>query len=186
MRCAHTVAQVRAAEEAAFARLAAEGRSEETLMRHAAAGLASAVADYLRGAGGSVYGARVVVLAGAGNNGGDAMYAAAALAGRGAVVDALLLKPDKAHRNALAALRAAGGQVREELGHYDVAIDGIVGIGGSGPLRPDAAAIVDDLKRRNVPFVAADTPSGIDVDTGKVDGPHVEAELTVTFGTHKI
>src|SRR5436190_2922503 len=131
MRCAHTVAQVRDAEEAAFARLEAEGRSEDTLMRRAAAGLAYAVADYLRGAGGSVYGARVVVLAGAGNNGGDAMYAAAALARRGAVVDTLLLNPDKAHRRALDALRAAGGRVRDELGDYDVAIDGIVGIGGS-------------------------------------------------------
>jgi hydroxyethylthiazole kinase-like uncharacterized protein yjeF len=186
MRCAHTVAQVRDSEAAAFARLEAEGRPEETLMRRAAAGLAYAVADYLRGAGGSVYGARVVVLAGAGNNGGDAMYAAAALADRGARVDALLLSPEKAHPNALAALRVAGGRVREELGDYDVAIDGIVGIGGSGPLRADAAAVVDALKQRGVPFVAVDTPSGVDVDTGRIDGPHVEAELTVTFGTHKI
>src|SRR3954465_4237834 len=105
MRCAHTVAQVRAAEEAAFARLEAEGRSEETLMRRAAAGLAFAGAGYLQGAGGRGYGARVVVLAGAGNNGGDAMYAAAALAQRGAVVDAILLKPEKAHANALAVLK---------------------------------------------------------------------------------
>jgi len=155
-------------------------------MRRAAAGLANAVADYLRGAGGRVYGARVVVLAGAGNNGGDAMYAAAELARRGAVVDAVLLNPDKAHPSALAALRAAGGRVRDKLGDYDVAIDGIVGIGGSGSLRPDAEAFVGELTKRGVPFVAVDTPSGIDVDTGRVDGPHVEAELTVTFGTHKI
>src|SRR3954465_15432241 len=96
MRCAHTVAQVRDSEAAAFARLEAEGRPEEALMRRAAAGLAYAVADYLRGAGGSVYGARVVVLAGAGNNGGDAMYAAAALADRGARVGAPLLRPPEA------------------------------------------------------------------------------------------
>ncbi len=39
---------------------------------------------------------------------------------------------------------------------------------------------------RGVPFVAVDVPSGVDVDTGRVDGPHVEAAVTVTFGTHKV
>jgi hydroxyethylthiazole kinase-like uncharacterized protein yjeF len=34
--------------------------------------------------------------------------------------------------------------------------------------------------------VAVDVPSGIDVDTGRIDGPHVRADLTVTFGTHKV
>jgi hydroxyethylthiazole kinase-like uncharacterized protein yjeF len=67
---------------------------------------------------------------------------------------------------------------------YDVAVDGIVGIGGSGALRPDAARLVDSLE--DVPFVAVDVPSGVDVDTGRVEGPHVRAALTVTFGTHKV
>jgi hydroxyethylthiazole kinase-like uncharacterized protein yjeF len=69
-------------------------------------------------------------------------------------------------------------------GSYDVAVDGIVGIGGSGPLRPDAAALVAALGGTQV--VAVDTPSGVDVDSGRIDGAHVTAAVTVTFGTHKV
>jgi hydroxyethylthiazole kinase-like uncharacterized protein yjeF len=43
--------------------------------------------------------------------------------------------------------------------------------------------VVQDLG--DVPVIAVDTPSGVDVDTGRVDGPHVRATVTVTFGTHK-
>jgi hydroxyethylthiazole kinase-like uncharacterized protein yjeF len=62
-------------------------------------------------------------------------------------------------------------------------VDGIVGIGGSGGLREDATRVVETLA--GVPVIAVDTPSGVDVDTGRVDGPHVRAAVTVTFGTHK-
>ncbi|HEY0774801.1 MAG TPA: NAD(P)H-hydrate dehydratase, partial [Nocardioidaceae bacterium] len=47
-----------------------------------------------------------------------------------------------------------------------------------------AAEVVEQL--RGVPLVAVDVPSGVNVDTGEVDGPHVEAAVTVTFGTHKV
>lgn len=175
MRSAHTVEQVRAAEEAAF-QVVPEG----ALMQRAAAGLATAVADFL----GSVYASRVLLAVGAGNNGGDALYAGARLARRGAQVHAVLLTPDKAHAGGVAALRAAGGLVVDApRGDYDVAVDGIVGIGGSGPLRPEAAALVESL--RDVPWVAVDTPSGVGVDDGRIEGPHVKAALTVAFGTHK-
>jgi hydroxyethylthiazole kinase-like uncharacterized protein yjeF len=63
-------------------------------------------------------------------------------------------------------------------------VDGIVGIGGRPGLRPEgqqALALVE-----GVPVVAVDVPSGIDVDSGELDGPHVTADVTVTFGTHKI
>jgi ADP-dependent NAD(P)H-hydrate dehydratase / NAD(P)H-hydrate epimerase len=178
MRSAHTVQQVREAEQPLL-----DALPEGALMRQAAAGLASAITDFL----GPVYGSRVVLLVGGGNNGGDALYAGAALARRGALVDAVLLAPDKVHGAALAGFRAAGGQVVERpRASYDIAVDGIVGIGGSGPLRPGAAAVVASLARDGVPFVAVDTPSGVDVDTGRVDGAHVCAALTVTFGSHKI
>src|SRR3712207_9121378 len=102
-------------------------------MRRAAAGLAQAVADFV----GRVYGVRVALLVGAGNNGGDALYAGAALARRGAVVEAVLLAPAKAHPGGLTAFRAAGGRVVSVVGRgYDVAVDGIVGIGGRGPPPP--------------------------------------------------
>lgn len=152
-------------------------------MQRAAAGLAYAVLDLL----GEAYGRRVLVLAGSGDNGGDALFAGAMLARRGAAVEAILLSPEKAHEAGLAALRHAGGRVVADVdtAHTpDVALDGIVGIGGTGPLREAAARIVERLS--GVAFVAVDVPSGVNVDTGEVDGPHVEAAVTVTFGTHKI
>jgi ADP-dependent NAD(P)H-hydrate dehydratase / NAD(P)H-hydrate epimerase len=177
MRSAHTVEQVREAEKALMARL-----PEGTLMQRAATGLAQAVLDYL----GRAYGARVLLLVGSGDNGGDAVYAGAALARRGVQVRALLLSPDRVDPAALHALRTAGGGVVTAAGRgddVDLVLDGIVGIGGHGGLRERAAEVVDALA--GTPVFAVDTPSGVEVDTGEVVGPHVRAEVTVTFGTHK-
>jgi hydroxyethylthiazole kinase-like uncharacterized protein yjeF len=169
------VAQVRAAEEALMARL-----PDGTLMQRAAAGLARRTAHLL----GGVYGARVLLLVGAGNNGGDALYAGARLARRGAKVDALLLDPDRAHRGGLAALRAAGGSTVDQIpSTVDIVLDGIVGIGGRGGLRPEAARAVDAVGDATV--VAVDVPSGVDADTGAVEGAAVTADVTVTFGCLK-
>ncbi|HJR37447.1 MAG TPA: NAD(P)H-hydrate dehydratase, partial [Nocardioidaceae bacterium] len=178
MRSAHTVEQVREAEATLMASL-----PEGTLMARAASGLAHAVLELLGGG----YGRRVLLLVGSGDNGGDALYAGALLSRRGAAVQALLLRPDKAHAAGLRALRAAGGRVVPDLDATrtpDVVVDGIVGIGASGGLRAEAASVVERLPV--VPVVAVDVPSGVDVDTGRVDGPHVQATVTVTFGTHKI
>jgi hydroxyethylthiazole kinase-like uncharacterized protein yjeF len=65
----------------------------------------------------------------------------------------------------------------------DLVVDGIVGIGGRPGLRPEAQRALAQVE--GVPVVAVDVPSGVDVDTGELDGPHVRAALTVTFGTHK-
>jgi NAD(P)H-hydrate repair Nnr-like enzyme with NAD(P)H-hydrate dehydratase domain len=65
-----------------------------------------------------------------------------------------------------------------------VVVDGIVGIGGRPGLRSDAVEALAAVE--GVPVVAVDVPSGVDVDAGELDGPHVEAAMTVTFGTHKI
>ncbi|MCW2755146.1 MAG: NAD(P)H-hydrate epimerase [Marmoricola sp.] len=175
MRAAHTVEQVRAAEAVALAVL-----PRGALMQRAAAGLAVAIADLL----GGVYGRRILLLVGSGDNGGDALYAGAMLARRGAAVEAILLS-DQVHTVARAALLAAGGRVVAPEGatRPDVVVDGIVGIGGRPGLRPEAAAAVDLFA--GTPMVAVDVPSGVDVDTGRLDGPHVRADVTVTFGTHK-
>ena len=175
---AHTVEQVRAAERELMARL-----PEGALMQRAAAGLAAAIVDFL----GSAYGRRVLLLVGSGDNGGDALWAGAMLARRGVQVEAWLLG-EKAHEQGLRALRRAGGRVVSEPGRRpEVVVDGIVGIGGRGGLRGDAAGALKLL--HGIPVVAVDTPSGVDVDTGEVPAKeghsHVEAALTVTFGTHK-
>ncbi|MCL2543123.1 MAG: bifunctional ADP-dependent NAD(P)H-hydrate dehydratase/NAD(P)H-hydrate epimerase [Nocardioidaceae bacterium] len=173
---AHTVEQVRAAEAELMARL-----PDGALMQRAAAGLASAVADLL----GGVSGRRVVLLVGSGDNGGDALYAGARLARRGAAVEAWLLS-DRAHAAGLAELRSAGGRAIQAAprSRPDVVIDGIVGIGGKPGLRPNAQAALAALA--GVPVVAVDVPSGVGVDDGSAAEPHVVADLTVTFGTHKI
>ncbi|KUL38142.1 carbohydrate kinase, partial [Streptomyces sp. NRRL F-4489] len=179
MRTAYSVATVRAAERDLMARL-----PEGTLMRRAAAGLAAACAELL----GRVYGTRVVLLVGSGDNGGDALYAGARLARRGAGVRAVLLAPDRAHPGGLAALRAAGGRVSSDalgdLARADLVVDGIVGIGGRGGLRPEAARLAR-AARRAPAVVAVDLPSGVDADTGEVAGEAVQADLTVTFGAYK-
>jgi hydroxyethylthiazole kinase-like uncharacterized protein yjeF len=182
---------------------------EGALMRRAAAGLASVCAGILRDRGG-VYGARVVVLAGTGDNGGDALYAAASLAGRGARVTAIAAG-GRIHARAAAALRAAGGRiiavtpprapddtvpdapvrydagrdVRRAIGYADLILDGLLGIGGRGGLRDPFATLAQQAMNSAATLVAVDLPSGIDADTGAVAGPAVRADVTVTFGTLK-
>ncbi|WP_447037960.1 NAD(P)H-hydrate dehydratase [Streptomyces sp. DSM 118878] len=182
MRSAYDVETVRAAERTAMAR-----GPEGVLMRRAAAALATECARLL----GRVYGSRVTLLVGSGDNGGDALYAGALLARRGAGVTAVLLAPDRAHPGGLAALRAAGGRaVADDDDRAEAAVagarlvvDGIVGIGGRGGLRERAARLVAAV--RDAVVVAVDLPSGVDADTGEVPGEAVRADVTVTFGTYK-
>jgi hydroxyethylthiazole kinase-like uncharacterized protein yjeF len=185
MRYAHPVAQVRAAEEPLLA-------AGVPLMERASTALAVAVARRLPG----VYGARVVLLVGSGNNGADALYAGAWLARRGAAVVAVLAEPANPQpqavvdlrdswRAALTELLQAGGRAgsADALRGAEVVLDGLVGIGGTGPLRPAAAELVAAVDGGLV--VAVDVPSGVDADTGAVGPGAVRADLTVTFGALK-
>lgn len=156
---------------------------EGALMHRAAAGLAAVCGEML----GRVYGARVTLLVGSGDNGGDALYAGARLARRGAGVTAVLLG-SRGHPGGLAALRAAGGRATsgEVLPpRADLVVDGITGIGGAGGLRPAAARVAREVADRGTAVVAVDLPSGIDADTGEVTGEAVTAHVTVTFGAYK-
>ncbi|EDY54874.2 MULTISPECIES: NAD(P)H-hydrate dehydratase, partial [Streptomyces] len=82
--------------------------------------------------------------------------------------------------------RAVGTDGAERLiEEADLLLDGIVGIGGKGGLRPDAARLAEVAERSRAAVVAVDLPSGVDADTGEVRGAAVRADLTVTFGTHK-
>jgi hydroxyethylthiazole kinase-like uncharacterized protein yjeF len=126
----------------------------------------------------------VLLLVGSGDNGGDALYAGAVLARRGCGVEAWLMS-ERVHEGGLAALRAAGGRVVDRpTTRPDVAVDGIVGIGGRPGLKPEVEAAFASVA--GVPVVAVDVPSGVGVDTGELDGAHVVADLTVTFGTLKV
>jgi len=178
---AHTVAEVRAAEQDLMARV-----PPGTLMARAAFGLAVTCARLLR----TVPGARVVLLVGGGDNGGDTLHAGALLARRGARVQAVLLDPGRAHAAGLAALARAGGAVAPDgtdaLARADLVLDGIVGIGGHPGLRPAAARLAEQAAASGALVVSVDLPSGVEVDTGATPAAHVRADATVTFGTYKV
>lgn len=162
-------------------------------MQRAAYGLANAVVRELRAEGRRLYGSSVTVLAGKGNNGGDGLYAAAMLGGRGMRTTAVLTA-GSAHPDALAVFRAAGGHVHvldeanaEELAVLiagdDVVIDAILGTGARGGLRGSAAELIAALEELKPGLVVAcDVPSGVDADTGEVHWPVLTARLTVAFG----
>ena len=178
MRHYYTADAIREAEAPLLASL-----PDGALMRRAANALATAIARELVLQTGGVSGRRVCAVVGSGDNGGDALWAATFLRRRGASAAAVLLSPDKTHPTALAAFTRAGGRVVESVpAATDLVIDGVVGISGSGPLRPNAAEVFAAVERTGTPVVAVDIPSGVDVQTGAADGPHVHAALTVTFG----
>ncbi|MDG3008984.1 NAD(P)H-hydrate epimerase [Rhodococcus sp. D2-41] len=177
MRSYHGVAKVRAAEAPLLAAL-----PEGALMRRAAYGLARVCADELRARTGGVAGRSVALIVGSGDNGGDALWAGALLRRRGVAVTAVLLDPARTHAAGLRALRGAGGRIGPLPADPDLVVDAIVGIGGRGPLRPAAAQVVAQVR---APVVAVDLPSGVDPDTGAVDGPAVQAAVTVAFGARK-
>lgn len=178
MRAIHTVQEIREAEDALLATL-----PDGSLMQRAAMALATHCAGLL----GRVYGAEVVLLVGAGNNGGDALFAGAELARRGARVSAVLLDPARAHPAGLAALQRAGGRPvgpdPARVAGAELVVDGIVGIGGSGGLRGDAVLLAKAAE--GVRTVAVDVPSGVNADTGAAGEAAIRADVTVTFGALK-
>ena len=159
MRHYYSAQQIRDAEAPLLASL-----PDGVLMRRAAFGLATAVVREL----GTVSGTTVCAVVGSGDNGGDALWAATFLRRRGAGASAVLLNPDRAHSAAMAAFRKAGGRIVEKVpAATDLVIDGVVGIGASGPLRAAAAEVFSGT---DAPVVAVDIPSGVDVATGAAGG----------------
>ncbi|MCE3292319.1 MAG: NAD(P)H-hydrate epimerase [Arthrobacter sp.] len=196
MISAYTGTQIREAEKPLL-----DSGMGAVLMQRAAYGLASAVVTELRSRGRRLYGSSVVVLTGKGNNGGDGLFAAARLAGRGMRTTAVLAA-DSAHPEGLAAFQRAGGRVfrlteanagelAAHTGRADVVIDALLGTGARGGLRGTAAELVSalSLERRSLRprglVVACDVPSGVNADTGEAEEPVLPADLTVTFGGAK-
>lgn len=132
---------------------------------------------------------RLLVLCGAGNNGGDGYVVArlAREAGLEATVCALkppsLLGGDAA--TAAGRWAAAGGRTEPwpvpESGAYDLLVDALLGTGLDRAPAGDYGAAVDWINASGVPVVAVDIPSGLSADTGCVLGKAVRADLTVTF-----
>ena len=130
----------------------------------------------------------VLVVAGPGNNGGDALVAARHLKQWFYRVEVAFvgqedkLPPDAA--DALCAWRAAGGACLDTLpatGDWGLIIDGLFGIGLTRPLESPYAEIVAHINALGIPILALDVPSGLNADSGQSLGPTVRAEHTVTF-----
>ncbi|MCL2467162.1 MAG: NAD(P)H-hydrate epimerase [Micrococcales bacterium] len=193
MQVAYRADDVRTAEEPLLA-------AGEPLMEHAAFALATAVLGELRAVRGTTRGGQVVVLVGAGNNGGDGLHAAAVLARRG-VGASVVTTTARTHEGGLAVARAAGvavlalgdvgvDAVADLASRADVVLDALVGIGGDGTgVRGQAGELVAALcttwAAHHPVVVAVDVPSGLGVDDGTVRGTVLPADLTVTFGAVK-
>jgi len=149
-------------------RTIAAGTPGDVLMDRAGRAVAWAVRRRLDG----VYGRRVVVVCGKGNNGGDGLVVARVLAGWGCRVDVAKLAdpPDAA-------------TLERMIARADILVDAMYGTGFTGAL--DGAAAEIAARSAGLPTVAVDIPSGVDGQTGAASGAAVDAVTTVTFAARK-
>jgi hydroxyethylthiazole kinase-like uncharacterized protein yjeF len=171
----------------------ARGVPASLLMENAGREVARAAAAVA----GGLYGRRVAVVCGKGNNGGDGLVAARHLARWGMRVTVILLgapedfgEPAATNFRRLSEVdvrvRASSPEVLErELARSDVAIDAIFGTGFRGVPEEEWAGAIHALNDADVPIVAVDIPSGVNGESGAVEGDAVRADATVTFGAAK-
>lgn len=185
---AYSIPDVRAAEERAMA-----GLPEGELMQRAARGLAGVVRARARERGART----VAVLVGPGDNGGDALYAAALLSEAGLAVTALV-PGITVHTGGERAAYEAGvvivrldraaealdERAQQVLAEADIVLDGMLGIGARPGLRGAMAALADGIDDHSY-VVAVDLPSGTDPEGLVPAAAAVHADETVTFGIAK-
>ncbi|MDB5960871.1 MAG: bifunctional ADP-dependent NAD(P)H-hydrate dehydratase/NAD(P)H-hydrate epimerase [Massilia sp.] len=191
MKYLYTVAQIRAIERAACATL-----PQGALMQRAGQAAANVALALIAGLPKNRR--SVLLLAGPGNNGGDALEAAANLAHTNAGVDVAILHvpgasavtPETA--DALARARASQARFVDALPEREpgLVVDGLFGIGLTRPFDAATRALVEQLNARHWQVLALDVPSGLDADTGTVVGSDgaagvagvaVLAQMTLTF-----
>ena len=136
----------------------------------------------------------VLVLCGSGNNGGDGLVVARCLAGAGVKVKAFVIAEESSlSPDACTNLeRARKVSVPVTVGppvaippDTDLVIDALLGTGARGELRPSFAEWASACREAGVPVVAIDAPSGVDLDSGAVEGEAVGASATVALGELK-
>ena len=137
----------------------------------------------------------VVVFAGLGNNGGDALVMARHLSGYGASVIVVLLgesekiKTEESQWNwklleKMSSVKLISGTSSNFVYKADIIIDGILGTGISGEIREPYSSAINFINSSDSFKFAVDVPSGLDPDTGNTANIVVKADLTVTF--HKM
>jgi hydroxyethylthiazole kinase-like uncharacterized protein yjeF len=134
-------------------------------------------------------GSTVTVLAGPGNNGGDGFVAASQLASAGYRVTVALLAPGELSGDAATAANGWVGAIEElgpsAIGGSQLIIDALFGAGLDRPIEGVAAETIEAVNASGIPVVAVDLPSGIDGRDGKMLGPAISAQDTVTFFRRK-
>src|SRR5438067_1674845 len=183
---------MRDAENAAFA----HGVSAEALMNEAGAGIAQAVQQFFPRPG------DCLVFSGKGNNGGDALVAAAQLKRAGWHTDVHLSFPESQCSDLLrkkitefrdtppvaAAVVAAVSDANPSRAHT-IILDGLLGLGSKPPLRDAILAACREINRlrqeRGAYVFAVDQPTGLDGDSGETDRNCVVADFTVTIAATK-
>ena len=163
---------------------AASGLSSYGLMERAGQAVAAAALRRFPGA------LRFAVLCGPGNNGGDGYVAARALCAAGADVAVYALGDPSTLKGDAARAHAAFSGLVGKLGDYhalagDVIVDALFGAGLARDVPQAVIAVMGDVRRRTLPVLAVDLPSGIDGRTGQVRGGAFEANATVTFMCRK-
>lgn len=169
----HTAAASKRIEQQALA-----GVEAHALMRRAGtavAALARALCPHAKS---------VWIACGPGNNGGDGLEAAIHLLAAGLNVEVTLVAdaarlPDDA-RNALARAQAAGVPIsasRMSRAAPDIAIDALLGLGGTRAPEGELAGLIEQLNALPCPVLAVDLPSGLNADTGR---PHGQRCVTAT------
>ncbi|MGE3163396.1 MAG: NAD(P)H-hydrate epimerase [Planctomycetota bacterium] len=170
------------------------------LMEHASIGAAQLACDRLRALRGDVVGARVGIICGPGNNGGDGYAVARHLHQAGASVTVWELvthgradADDDAARNAemarvLGVTRVDAAATWPDASAnvpLDLVVDAVFGTGLTREPVGRFLAAIRWLNEQSAPVLALDLPSGLDADSGEPLGVAVEADWTVTFGLVK-
>lgn len=168
------------------------------LMENAGLQVVKLIGDLL----GSIKGKRVTIFAGKGNNGGDGFVIARHLLNMGAEVKVMLFgEPAEVSGDARINLDILGkmGQkvlpinnnnsiniVKLAMVYTDLIVDAIFGTGFKGSVDEHVGKIIQIINESGKPVVAVDIPSGLEANTGKVNGPCIRAQHTVTFALPKI
>jgi len=185
----YTVAQIRAIEQAALDNLPAG-----TLMQRAGKAVADAALAQLAQ---DTSNRHILIAAGPGNNGGDALVAGLELAMHGVRISIVMpIAPDTLSQDAKSALDNAKStlisfieltSLRDDQ-EWDLAIDGLFGIGLTRAVQGEFRALVNYLNSLSCPVLAIDVPSGLNADQGNLIGPDgiaVKASTTITFIANK-
>ena len=165
------------------------------LMENAARGLCESILQLRQQAAG-----RIVIAAGAGNNGGDGLAAARLLAAEGVLAEVLLFRCGRSLSADAAAnlcfLQRAGllvcecdeqqsGAVFAGLGAADLIVDALLGTGVRGAPQEPVAGVIRQINASGARVLSVDLPSGLDCDLGTAAGECVRADWTVTFAAMK-